>query len=43
MNEDRQEYVVRTAKTVEEVINLVREGFEYVTEIKGVHIYGKRK
>lgn len=43
MEEDRQEYVVKTAKTVEEATNLVREGFEYVTEIKGAHIYRKRK
>ena len=38
MNEDRKEYFVKTGKTVEEMINLVQEGFEYVTEIKGVHI-----
>ena len=41
--EEKDEYHVRVAKTVEEVCELVEAGFDYVTTIKGVQIFRKRK
>lgn len=43
MDNPNSEYQVKTAKTVEEAKKLIEEGFEYVTEIDGIHIYRKRK
>jgi len=37
------EYHCKTAKTVEESINLIENGFEYVTEMDGLRIFRKRK
>jgi integrase len=37
------EYLVKTAATVEEVCKLLEVGFEYVTEVEGVKLFRKRK
>ncbi len=37
------EWTVRAVKTVEEASELVKVGFEYVTEIEGFKLFRKRK
>jgi integrase/rubredoxin len=37
------EYVCRTAKTIEEATQLIEAGFEYVTEMEGIKLFKKRK
>jgi len=39
----KDEFHVKTAKTVEEACKLVEVGFEYVCEVEGVKIFRKRK
>jgi len=39
----KEEYHVKTAKTVKQACALVEQGFEYVTEIEGIKIFRKRK
>ncbi|MEA2090074.1 MAG: site-specific integrase [Thermoproteota archaeon] len=43
VNFEGDEYHVRTAKTLKEDEELLKAGFEYVTERDGVKIYRKRK
>jgi len=43
MDNPDSEYLVKTAKTVEEAKRLIEQGFEYVTAIEGEAIYRKRK
>jgi integrase len=38
-----EDYVCKTARTVEEAKLLIEDGFEYVTEIDGVKLFRKRK
>jgi integrase len=40
---DNDEWTVRAVKTVEEASELVKVGFEYVTEIEGFKLFRKRK
>jgi len=40
---DNDEWNVRAVKTVEEASELVKVGFEYVTEIEGFKLFRKRK
>lgn len=40
---EEEEYIAKTAKTVEEAIDLIRHGYEYVTTINNIHLYRKRK
>jgi integrase len=42
LNEE-EEYTVRTANTVQQAIELVENGFQYVTDIDNVKIFRKRK
>jgi len=37
------EYVVKTAKTIEEARKLIEDGFEYVCEIEGIKVFRKHK
>jgi len=37
------EYLVKTAKTVEEAKRLIEQGFEYITTTEGEAIFRKRK
>jgi len=37
------EYVVKTAKTIEEAKKLIEDGFEYVCEIEGIKVFRKHK
>jgi integrase len=37
------EYIVKTAATVEEICKLLEVGFEYITEVEGVKMFRKRK
>ena len=37
------EFLVRTASTVEDACKLIEVGFEYVTEIDGLKMFRKRK
>lgn len=41
LNDD--EYVCKTARTVEEASSLIEAGFEYVTDVEGVKLFRKRK
>ena len=40
---DKDEWIAKTAKTVDEACELVKIGFEYVTEIDGFKLFRKRK
>jgi len=40
---DKDEWIVKTAKTVEEASDLVKVGFDYVMEIEGFKLFKKRK
>ena len=37
------EYLCKTAKTVDESVQLIEVGYEYVTEIEGIKLFKKRK
>jgi hypothetical protein len=41
--EEDEQYITRTAKTIEEDTKLIENGFQYVTERDGVKLYRKRK
>jgi hypothetical protein len=41
--EEDEQYITRTAKTIEEDTKLIENGFQYVTERGGVKLYRKRK
>jgi hypothetical protein len=43
INLESDEFHVRVAKTLEEDKELIKAGFEYVTERDGVKVYRKRK
>jgi len=43
VNFDKEEYICKVAKTVEEASKLIEAGFEYVTEVDGVKLFRKRK
>jgi len=38
-----EEFTCKVAKTLEEAMALVEQGFEYITEMDGVKIFKKRK
>ncbi|MCS7374512.1 MAG: hypothetical protein NDF56_06000 [archaeon GB-1845-036] len=40
---DFDEYICKTAKTVDEAKKLIERGFEYVCEVEGVKLFRKRK
>jgi ribonucleotide reductase beta subunit family protein with ferritin-like domain len=40
---DQQEYVFKVAENEKDACGLVEAGFEYVTEMEGSKIFGKRK
>jgi hypothetical protein len=40
---ENDEYVCKTAKTIEEAAQLIEAGFEYVTEINNIKLFRKRK
>ncbi|MEM2937386.1 MAG: hypothetical protein QXJ63_02420 [Candidatus Bathyarchaeia archaeon] len=37
------EYICKTAKTIEEATQLIEAGFEYVTDIDNIKLFRKRK
>ena len=43
MDNPNTEYLVKTAKTLEEVKKLIEEGFEYITEMDGLKLFKKRR
>ena len=43
VNFESDEYTVRVAKTLREDEELLKAGFEYVTERDGIKVYRKRK
>ena len=43
INFDKDEWICKVAKTVEEATQLVESGFEYVTEMDGIKLFRKRK
>jgi integrase len=38
-----EDYTCRIARTVEEALKLIEQGFEYVTDIEGIKLFRKRK
>jgi integrase len=40
---DKDEWTVRTAKTIEDATPLLKVGFEFVTDMEGYKIFRKRK
>jgi len=38
-----EDFVCKTARTLEEASTLIEAGFEYVTELDGVKLFRKRK
>jgi hypothetical protein len=38
-----EDYVCKAAKNIDEAIQLIEQGFEYVTEIDGNKLFKKRK
>lgn len=40
---EEDEYTCKTAKDINEVTQLVENGFEYITEIDGLKVFRKRK
>jgi hypothetical protein len=40
---DKDEWTVRTAKTIEEATPLLKVGFEFVTDMEGYKIFRKHK
>ncbi|MEM2947047.1 MAG: site-specific integrase [Candidatus Bathyarchaeia archaeon] len=43
ISEANEEYVCKTAKTIEEAFKLIEQGFEYVCEIEGTKLFRKRR
>jgi len=43
VNFEEDEYICRVAKTLEQAVQLVEAGFEYVTDMEGLKIFRKRK
>ena len=43
VNFDKEEYICKIAKTIDEASKLIESGFEYVTELDGVKLFRKRK
>ena len=43
MDNPDSEYLVKTAKTVEEAKRLIEQGFEYVCDMNGNKVFRKRK
>jgi len=43
INFENKEFIVKTASTLKEDEELIKAGFEYVTERNGIKIYRKRK
>jgi len=41
--EEDENYICRTAKTLEEATNLIENGFQYVTEMENIKLFRKRK
>ena len=41
VNFDKEEFIVKVARTVKEACQLIEQGFEYVTEIDGVKLFRK--
>ena len=39
----QDEFITKTAKTVEEACKLLEVGFDYVTEMNGIKLFRKRK
>lgn len=42
-NQEEQDYITRTATTVQQCQQLIEEGFTKADELDGIHIYRKRK
>jgi hypothetical protein len=40
---DKDEWVVKATKTINEASELIGVGFEYVTEVEGFKLFRKRK
>jgi hypothetical protein len=38
-----EEYTCKTAKTIQEAMQLIENGFQYVTTIEGIQLFRKRK
>jgi hypothetical protein len=43
VNFKEDEFICKTARTVQEAAQLIEAGFEYVCEIDGVRLFRKRK
>jgi hypothetical protein len=43
INFDREDFICKTAKELQEARALIKAGFEYVTEMDGVKLFRKRK
>ena len=41
--ENNEEFICKTAKTLQEASSLIEAGFEYVTEMEGIKLFRKRK
>jgi len=38
-----EDFVCKTAKNINEAVQLIEQGFDYVTEIEGLKLFKKRK
>lgn len=43
LNQNDEEYIVKTASSVKEATDLIEHGFQYITEMEGLKIFKKRK
>lgn len=43
LNQNGEEYICKTAKTIEEATTLLEHGFQYQLEMEGIKIFKKRK
>ena len=43
VNWNTDDFICKVAKTVDEAVELVESGFEYVTEMEGIKLFRKRK
>jgi hypothetical protein len=43
VNFDNDEFICKTAKTVEEATDLIEHGFEYITQMDNLKLFRKRK
>jgi len=41
--ENNDEYICKTAKTIDQASQLIENGFEYICEIDGIKLFRKRK